>query len=176
MAISDRGRRLLRGIARGLLYSLQTLLALLLVIYLLFKGFEREHFRQALPAQIEPAGLILIDGMSGFREGCGVAVWRLSEATAAGLRQQGLGYLQSARQARGYAEPYYRYGPWRATPLSEAQSMDGWLPLGCADAPAALQEQILRGAQGGQGYYSEKDEAVLLVLPAERLIVFAYNG
>lgn len=108
MAISDRGRRLLRGIARGLLYSLQTLLALLLVLYLLFKGFEREHFRQALPAQIEPAGLILIDGMSGFREGCGVAVWRLSEATAAGLRQQGLGYLQSARQARGYAEPYYR--------------------------------------------------------------------
>ena len=41
---------------------------------------------------------------------------------------------------------------------------------------ATLQEQILRGAQDVQGYYSEKDEAVLLVLPAERLIVFAYNG
>ena len=176
MAISDRGRRVLRGIARALLYSLQTLLALLLVLYLLFKGFEREHFRQALPARIEPAGVILIDGMIGFREGCGVAVWRLSEATAAGL-QQGLGYLLSARQARGYAEPYYRYGPWRATPLAAAQGMDGgWLSLGCADAPAALQEQILRGAQDVHGYYSEKDEAVLLVLPAERLIVFAYNG
>lgn len=175
MAISERGRRLLRGCVRALLYSLQTLLALQLVLYLLFKGFEREHFRQALPAQIEPAGLILVDGMSGFREGCGVAVWRLSEATADGL-QQGLGYLQSARQARGYAEPYYRYGPWQATPLSAAQSMDGWLPLGCADAPEALQEQIMRGAQGVQGYYSEKREGVLLVLPMERLIVFAYNG
>lgn len=176
MAISDRGRRLLRGCARALLYSLQTLLALQLVLYLLFKGVEREHFRQALPAQIEPAGLILIDGMSDFREGCGVAVWRLSEATAASLQQHGFGYLQSAQQARGYAESYYRYGPWQATPLADAQSMDGWLPLGCADAPEALQEQILRGAQGMQGYYSEKREGVLLVLPRERLIVFAYNG
>lgn len=166
----------MRGCARTLLYSLQTLLALQLVLYLLFKGFEREHFLQALPAQIEPAGLILVDGMSGFREGCGVAVWRLSEATADGLQQQGLGYLQPARQARGYAEPYYRYGPWQATPLSAAQSMDGWLPLGCADAPEALQEQIMRGTQGVQGYYSEKREGVLLVLPMERLIVFAYNG
>ena len=176
MAISDRGRRLLRGCARALLYSLQTLLALQLLLYLLFKGFEREHFRQALPAQIEPAGLILIDGMSDFREGCGVAVWRLSEATAASVQQHGFGYLQSAQQARGYAESYYRYGPWQATPLADSQSMDGWLPLGCADAPEALQEQILRGAQGMEGYYSEKREGVLLVLPRERLIVFAYNG
>ena len=49
----------------------------LLCLYLVFKLYERSHFIDVLPAAIEPAGVVLISGQSGFREGCGVAVFRL---------------------------------------------------------------------------------------------------
>lgn len=174
--MAERILNLMRAMGWGLLALVQALLTLLLVLYLLFKGFEREHFRQVLPVELEPAGLVLIDGISGLREGCGVVVWRLGEASASGLRREGLAYLRGARQARGHDDVYYRYGPWQATPLPAAQNAEGWLPLGCADAESALQARILRAAQEPGGYYSEKPEGVLLVLPAERLIVFGYDG
>lgn len=174
--MAERILKLMRVLGWGLLAMAQALLTLLLVFYLGFKGMEREHFRQVLPGRIEPAGLVLIDGISGFREGCGVAVWRLGEASAAGLRREGLAYLRDARQARGHDDAYHGYGPWQATPLPEAQNSEGWLPLGCADAEPALQERILRAAQAPGGYYSEKPEGVLLVLHGERLIVYGYDG
>lgn len=176
MDMCRRIRGGLRGLGWGLLGLFQALLTLLLLFYLLFKGLEWEHFRQVLPQRIEPAGLVLIDGISGLREGCGVAVWQLDKGSADGLRREGLAYLHGARQARGYSDDYYRYGAWQATPLPEALGTDGWLPLGCADPGTELEARILRAAQGSSGFYSKKSEGVLLVLPEQRLIVFGYNG
>ena len=90
---------------------------LLLLLYLGYKLAERSYAIDALPAPLEVDGLVLVGGESGFREGCGVAVLRMSPALRARLQREGLAALQQARQARGYADDdYYRYEPWQALP------------------------------------------------------------
>jgi hypothetical protein len=153
----------------------------LLCLYLMFKLYERSHFIDVLPAAIEPIGVVLISGESGFREGCGVAVLRMAPELRARLRREGLAALQDAQQARGYPdENYYRYQPWQPTP-APGTGEDGvlapiFLGLQCADADDELTSRIGKASQEAGGYYSEKGEAALLLLPREGLIVFGYFG
>ena len=148
----------------------------LLCLYLVFKLFERSHFIDVLPAAIEPAGVVLISGQSGFREGCGVAVFRLSGATRNALKSSGLAALSEANQARGHADDYHRYEPWQSTPVLAGEISEGWPPLSCADADADLERRILLAMQSPGAFYTRKREALLLVLPEEGLIVFGYFG
>jgi hypothetical protein len=148
----------------------------LLCLYLVFKLFERSHFIDVLPAAIEPAGVVLISGQSGFREGCGVAVFRLSGATRSALKNSGLVALSEANQARGHADDYHHYEPWQNTPVLAGEISEGWPPLSCADADEELERRILLAMQSHGSFYTRKDEALLLVLPAEGLIVFGYFG
>ncbi|UUY09778.1 hypothetical protein LRS11_07020 [Pseudomonas sp. J452] len=162
------GRLLYRGL---LLYCW-----LLLVLYLGFKVAERQSAIAALPTNIEPAGVVLIGGESGLREGCGVAVWRMSTAMRQRLASHGLAALTQARQARGHAdEPYYRYAPWQPTPVGEGISPVE-LGLQCADSDQALTRRIHQAMHSPGAFYSHKDEGLLLVIPAEGLIVFGYFG
>lgn len=149
---------------------------LLLALYLMFKQFERSHFIDVLPAAIEPAGVVLISGQTGFREGCGMAVFRLSGATRSALKSSGLAALGEARQGRAYSDYYHRYGDWQSTPVPEGDISDGWPQLSCADADEELERRILLAMQRPGAFYTRKSEALLLVLPAEGLIVFGYFG
>ncbi|WP_137974791.1 hypothetical protein [Pseudomonas sp. F(2018)] len=148
----------------------------LLCLYLMFKLFERSHFIDALPAAIEPGGVVLISGESGFREGCGVAVFRLSGETRDALNNSGLAALGEARQARGYADDYYHFEAWQSTPVLAGEISEGWPPLACADADEDLERRILLAMQSPGSFHARKHEALLLVLPAEGLIVFGYFG
>ncbi len=165
-------RWLARLLYRGLLLHCW----LLLVLYLGFKFAERQYAIAVLPAQIETDGVVLISGESGLREGCGVAVLRMSATLRQRLTSHGLGALEQARQARGHAdEAYYSYAAWQPTPVLDSAS-EVSLGLGCADADEALMLRINR-AQGSPGaFYSRKDEGLLLVIPAEGLIVLGYFG
>lgn len=169
--------RYLRAAYRGLVYGLQLLIGLLLCLYLTFKLFERQHLIEVLPAQLEPASVLLIGGESGLREGCGAAVFRLSKQTRARVQQGGLTFLQMARQARGYTDDYHSFEPWQATPLPASYNDEsGWLSLGCAGAGEDLQQRIYQAMQHPGAFYSSKREGMLLVIPAEGLLVFGYNG
>lgn len=148
----------------------------LLCLYMMFKLYERSHFIDVLPAAVEPAGVVLVGGESGFREGCGVAVFRLSGATRNTLKSSGLAALGEANQARGYADDYHRYEPWQSTPVLVGEISEGWPPLSCANADEELESRILLAMQSSGAFYTRKDEALLLVLPAEGLIVFGYFG
>lgn len=174
--LNTRLARAVRWLGRLLYRGLLLHCWLLLVLYLGFKVGERQFSIAALPAAIEPAGVLLISGESGLREGCGVAVFRMAPALRQRLAAQGLAALDGARQARGYSdEAYYRYAAWRPTPVSESDSQVAQ-GLSCADADQALTQRINR-AQGSPGaFYSTKDEGLLLVIPAEGLIVFGYFG
>lgn len=167
----------LRAAYRGLVYALQLLIGLLLCLYLAYKLCERQHMIAALPAQLEPASVLLIGGESGLREGCGAAVFRLSKATRRALQQDATGLLAQARQARGYDEQYYSYGPWQATPVPDRYfSEGGWLALSCAEPDHRLSRRIQLAMQRPGAFYSSKAEGLLLVLPAEGLLVFGYDG
>jgi hypothetical protein len=153
---------------------------LLLVLYLGFKLFERQSMLQTLPAALEVKGVEWIAGESGFREGCGVAVFRLSAAARQQLHDHGLAALADARQARGYSDDYHRYDAWQPTPAGDegrsAGSEEGVWALQCGDLPEALEQRISAGLNGPGGYLTHKNEGLLLVLPSEGLVVFAYNG
>lgn len=174
--LNTRLARAVRWLGRLLYRGLLLHCWLLLVLYLGFKFAERQHSIAALPASIEPAGVVLISGESGLREGCGVAVWRMSAAMRQRLANHGLTALAEARQARGHTdEPYYRYAPWQPTPVEEKISAME-LGLQCADSDKALTRRIHRAMHGPDAFYSHKDEGLLLVIPAEGLIVFGYFG
>ena len=83
-------------IGRLLYRALMLWLWLLLLFYLGFKLAERGQAIDALPAQLEVEGVVLIGGESGIREGCGVAVLRLSSAMRVRLQREGLAALQEA--------------------------------------------------------------------------------
>lgn len=177
MTASAPLRRIMSASGRALLFSLQLLLGLLLCLYLAYKVFERQYAIDLLPAGIEPAGVLLLSAESGGREGCGAAVFRLSKQTRARVQQEGLAFLQMARQARGYDEHYYSYGPWQATPVPDSYiSEGGWLSLWCAEAGPSLARRIHAAMQRPGAFYSIKDEGMLLIIPEEGLIVFGYYG
>ncbi|WPC04776.1 hypothetical protein SBP02_18775 [Pseudomonas benzenivorans] len=166
-------------IGRLLYRALMLWLWLLLLFYLGFKLAERGQAIDALPAQLEVEGVVLIGGESGIREGCGVAVLRLSSAMRVRLQREGLAALQEARQARGYPErDYYHYQAWQTTPAKGAAEGLSPIMLGlqCADADDELTARISRASQEAGGYYSQKDEGALLLLPREGLVVFGYFG
>ena len=170
-------KRGLQALYRGTLYGMQLLICLLLVLYLAYKLFERQHMLDVLPAQLEPSSLVLLGGESGLREGCGVTVWRMSAQTSRALQQDALRFLAAARQARGYSDAYHSFEPWRPSPLPDEFGSDGgWLPLSCASPSERLERVINLAMQSPGSFYSSKPEGVLLLIPAEGLIVFGYNG
>lgn len=149
---------------------------LLLCGYLVFKLVEREQMIQALPAGIEPSGTKLIAGETGFREGCGAAIFGLSSDTRQRLQREGLAFLEAARQSRGHTDDYYAFGQWRSTPLEFTADVDGgWRALWCA-GNGPLIRRVNLAVQRPGGFYSEKPEGILVVLPDEGLIVFGYDG
>lgn len=150
--------------------------SLLLLLYLGYKLAERSYAIDALPAQLDVQGLVLVAGESSVLEGCGVAVLRMSSALRARLQSEGLTALRDARQGRGFLDDdYYRYEPWQALPeRGEVDELSPiFLGLQCADADDELRARIGRASLG---YYTYKREGALLVLPREGLIVFGYFG
>lgn len=175
----SQAARMLWVIGRLLYRAFLLGLWLLLLFYLAYKLAERSDAIDALPAQLEEDGVVLIAGESGLREGCGVAVLRMAPALRVRLQREGLRALQGVDQARGYAHDYYRFEPWQATPIVDDEGADIspiFLGLQCADADDELTSRIGRASQEEGGYYSEKDEGALLLLPREGLIVYGYFG
>ena len=158
------------------LYIVGTLVALVTIYLGLYLGYlkiERDSMLDALPAALEVEGVEWIDSQNGFREGFGGAVFRLTPAARQRLQKQGLQALATAVQARGYTGAYYHYQPWQPTP---ADVGEGWSGLTSGAMPQELERRISRGMNKPGGYITGKPEGTLLVLPAEGLVVFAYNG
>ena len=176
----SQAKTVLWVIGRLLYRGLMLWLWLLLLLYVSYKLFERRDAIAALPAQLEVDGVVMIGGESGFREGCGVVVLRMSSDMRVRLRREGLVMLQEARQARGYPDRHhYRYQPWQATPIEVLEADSGspiMLGLDCADADDDLTSRIGRASREEGGYYSERNEGILLLLPREGLIVYGYFG
>lgn len=149
---------------------------LILLLYLAYKMSERPFMLRALPAAVEVQGVEWIAGESGLREGCGVAIFRLAPSMQQRLQARGLAALDGARQARGHSEDYYHYQAWQATPVLNNLGSDGWLALSCGDLPQDLEQRINNALAQPGSYFAGKDEGVLLVLPAEGLAVYGYNG
>ncbi|MEH6420092.1 hypothetical protein [Pseudomonas sp. CGJS7] len=130
----------------------------------------------------EPLGIshpILIEGESGFREGCGVAIFRMDRSTARAIEQQGLRFFDDVRHSRGFDDPYHTFEPWRPTPNpSDVIDDQSLLSLGltCADADKTLTDELETAVREPGNFFANGPEKVLVVFPKKRLIVLAYFG
>lgn len=150
--------------------------ALFVLILVPMKGcshLQVSFYRQAIPPQFESLEVLHHDEVSGFREGCGFAIFRLSDKNLARLRSDGLTHLETARLGRD-GKPYNQYKPWNATPAP----MDELLFRGasCINEPPELLNQAQRAAYKEGAFFTTGDEKDLVVVPALGILIYSFNG
>ena len=140
--------------------------------------FEDYWYRKAIPENIGLNYRISITSASGLREGCGTAVYRLDGKTAEAIKEQGVTFFEESVQARGHADRYYTYGEWMETPRDDWTRPENWsYELLCGGSvDDSLYDEIVESGRTSGSYYSFKDEAVLMVIPDKKLVVFSHNG
>jgi hypothetical protein len=159
------------------------------LLYLGYKVVATNFYQRALPAALITEGLATTGSDVGVLslllpirpEACGGAIFHLADQSVTGIAQAGLAFFQNAVEGRGYPQGhrlhyFYRYKPWRETPVPHAWTSDGmWPGLACVRASAALAEAILKAAREPSSYYTTKPSAELLVIPRLKLVVFTYT-
>lgn len=150
-----------------------TLLVLILVPLKGCSHMQIALYRQAIPPQFELLDVVHHDEVGGLREGCGFAVFRLSEDNLTGIRNQDLAYFEMARLGRD-GKPYHQYQSWRATPATEHDHL--FRGQNCAGEPLELLEQARRAAGKEGAFFTTGHEQDLVVVPALGLLIYSYNG
>jgi hypothetical protein len=121
-----------------------------------------------LPLELDVAEEVFSAESGGFREGCGVFVYRLTEASRTDLSKKGLAKLRSARSGRLDAS-YHRYNEWKPMPTDfyvRGQS--------CVDVPTDIAEIISQALKSG--FVTSGYEFDLLVDPVTGIVVYSFNG
>ncbi|WP_298211687.1 hypothetical protein [Acidovorax sp.] len=150
--------------------------ALLVLILLPMRACSRwqvELYRQAIPPQFELTEVVHHDEVSGFREGCGFAVFRLSEENLARIRSRGLAYFETAHLGRD-GDPYHQYQPWKATPTAEHDHL--FRGQDCAGSPPELLNQAQRAISKEGAFFTTGHEQDLVVVPALGVLIYSYDG
>lgn len=150
-----------------------TLLVLILVPMKGCSHWQASLYRQAIPPQFEPLKILHHDEVSGFREGCGFAIFRLSDKDLASLRSEGLTYLETARLGRD-SDPYHQYAPWSATPAPRDEHL--FRGVSCINEPPELLNQAQRAAYKEGAFFTTGHEQDLVVVPALGILIYSYNG
>lgn len=159
-------------------YEKKPFLVLLLFIvspYVVYKAFQYFQYKAFLPSAIEITLPISIGDETYFREGCGVAVFKLSESTMTKIEAKGIRFFDGVTQARGHSDNYYKYEAWKETPVPLEWTREGsWFM--CSVISNDLVHQITEAAKQKKAYYTTKDEGQLILIPSLGFIVFSFYG
>lgn len=162
---------------RALKLALLTVLLLVGTVWLAWRLFLASHYAGMVPAELEIADTVVVheDFTPYSTEGCGVAVFRMSQALKARLVAEGVAALKNVRQARGNAGARYHYSDWQATPVPPVWVREGsWIM--CPDIGRGLHQRIVEAARKEGSFFATQPEGELVVIPALELIVFSFNG
>lgn len=149
--------------------------------YLAFLRWECQWYMGLIPASIEISEAVTIGGESGFREGCGVAVFKLSSSAQKQIQTEGLAVLAAARQARSHSDSSKAYSQWKETPYINTGDgltlVDRWqLGMGCARLSNELNQSIVKAMNTSGSFFATTHEAGLVVIPSLGLVVFSHYG
>lgn len=150
----------------------------LLAVSLAYKLFQWQWYLGAVPMQIEVDGVVSVVDSSGFREGCGAAVFEMSKGMQERLQEQGAAALADARQGRNRSGAYSAFGTWRETSAIEhggepALHLSG---MDCGGLDDELQQQIFSAVAKPGSYYATASESGLIVIPSLQIVVFTFLG
>lgn len=164
-------------------------LSTVLVVVVIYKTavfvgdtFAFRHYRSYLPQAMEvDKDLFVGSRMGGFLEGCGVAVFQLSEASSKEIVASPLEFLNSHTRPKNGRQPYAEWVETSAKSVQDslfnrvANSEEATGP-NCVDVPTDLKRVILSAAVAPGSYYSgitKNNE--LLVIPGHGLAVFSHD-
>ncbi|PTT82345.1 hypothetical protein DBR42_16915 [Pelomonas sp. HMWF004] len=155
----------------------------ILVAFALYRGcseFQSHWYEGFLPQSVDVDAAVYVGDSSGFGEGCGVAIYRLSGAYRDKLRAAGLETLGDASQARRH--PERRYSDWRETPYVEPRGeamRNPWLSgmaQGCAQWSYEIERQVSQALRSPGSFYATTHEAGLIVIPSLGWVIFSHFG
>jgi hypothetical protein len=158
---------------------LKWIAAALVALYCAAGLFEWYWYLSMLPARIGTSYPIHISGQSDFREGCGIAVFRLDRATTQRIQAQGIGFLNTARQSRKWQDAYHTLQEWKPTPHPRDRESDKTIltyGLACSDASSSLSSRLDHAVRAPGSFYAFGPEKVIVVLPSQRLVVLSWFG
>lgn len=173
--------------------ALAAFLALLVLGWSMNRARIYHRAQQLLPAAIETSGMqrfamspgqleCMLLGLLMRYESHGAVVLELSDDAAEAIRREGLAYFDGATVARGALSRRgpARYDAWRRSPLPEAWSRTEaapglWPGVAHVDVGAGMRRRLSTAWRDG-AYYTRKStgRAWLVVLPAERLVVYSW--
>lgn len=134
-----------------------------------------------MPPEVGIGDVVLIDGKSGFREGCGVAIFELTPAASARLQASGIRALKAGGLTSSHRLIKDKGSIWHETPYVETGDgltlEDRWVVgLSCARMSRELSSTIARAMAQPGSFYTKLYEAAVLVIPADGIAVFVYYG
>lgn len=157
--------------------SLKIIVSIIITIYVAWSAFEYDWYSGFIPSKIGITYAIHIGGESHFREGCGAAIFRLTNVTADAIDRKGIIFFNDAIYSRKSKDPNDTYKSWKETPVPSTWTSEGtWPGLGCSGASSSLLSKIVLAASRKGSYYATKHEAEILVIPSLKLVVFSYYG
>jgi hypothetical protein len=159
---------------------LKTISLLFVIAYAAWFGFEYYWYRGFIPEKIGVTFPVSISGETGFREGCGAAIFLLNGSTVDAIRRDGASFFEDATHSRKSNDYYHTYQPWIETPAPNSTSDDFLSGLSCSrsiiNSIIPTNKWIYEAARKKGSYYSTKHESEILVIPSLKLVVFIYFG
>lgn len=141
------------------------------------------HYRSYIPASFEVDKAVFAgDRVGGFIEGCGVAIFELSERTSRDISEGGVAFLNGNSTTRD--STHNRYLNWQATPSGERGKYHLFVALvnedaggsTCVDVPKPVRDDISSAISRPGAFYSGfNKDTELLVIPALRLAIFSHQ-
>lgn len=160
--------------------AVATMLSVTAVLFIMFSWWESSWYHRRLPGEINVDGIVTMANEGVLREGCGAVVFRLTGAMTSILEQQGIDALRQERAKYGDSER--RFGEWKATPLDKeiqhGTTLDArsWSGLSCGGLSGEWIARIGAAGAASGSFYAITHEAIVLVAPRERIVVFVHFG
>lgn len=154
---------------------------LLTSLYFIVFSFEYYWYRGYIPTNIEITWPVELSSGVGFTEGCGAAIYELSADTQLTIEQKGITFFDKSLipikfvyASNHTIEPHPFYSPWKETPIDFNHK--GLLGLQCADLEQVAARTLNQNLSIKGSFYTTSSEAVLIVIPQIRWVIFSYFG
>ena len=152
------------------------LMGLLAFPFIAHEAFQYYWYAKAIPYKVGITYPISTYSETGFREGCGTIVFKLSDNTVETIKKERLKFFVGATQGRGHPDDrYYRYEEWKETPLPSSWTSEGSWML-CSGLSHSDHSKIVSAAKSQGAYYTTKHEGQLVLIPSLGYIVFSFFG
>jgi hypothetical protein len=161
------------------LFKKRLYLPLVLIVIFPYVGYKTLlyfRYKAILPSAIEVTYPISVGEEGVFREGCSIAIYKLSDSTLDGIKKNGVSFFDGVTQARGHSDYYHKYAEWKETPIPPNWTSEGSWFICSNLADKKILADIVKASKLSGAFYTTMHEGELVVVPSLKLVVFSSFG